>query len=505
MGVELKGNRVIIVEDMQEELSKYLRFAVELGMEAKGVSFATHAINLLNDEGFDFLLTDINLIDSKTGAHSTGYEIIQHALETQPNIVVLAMTADPTQEISTKVFKLGAHHFFRKPLHTKDEFAINLKLALQRKQTSVSSNKKNSPKKEYSSEVFALGDEILNKFPAGIIISEFHEKVANAVAKNKKIPVILFGETGTGKEEFAKIIHKKRVAEEGGIPFIPVNCAELNSEIAASLLFGHKKGAFSGADATTNGFIAEANGGILFLDEVHTLDIGTQRKLLRVLNDGSYYRVGDTRVAHSFFQPLAATTLDLDAEVEAGRFLPDLRNRLTGVDVSLDPLSKRTADLPGLIASFFYKKNIEISNELFQGIIAKCKECVWIGNLRQLMKVLEGMLVMAEVYDEPIALHHLQLPKSPQKVKKEDIIEVSKEQDLIPKAPERGVVDSQFEVVKLLEQALKVDMSLSDLMDTIEKEVLVQALGRHKTFSELHDALNISRSAMDGKRRKYKL
>lgn len=498
----LKGNRVIIVEDLPEELSKYLRFAVELGMEAKGVSFAAQAIQLLNDEGFDFLLTDMNLVDTKTGVSSSGYDIIKHALETQPNIVVLAMTADPTQEIGEKVFKLGANHFFRKPLHTKDEFAIYFDLAVKHKQSGLAANKKSEIRREAISTVFKLGAQVQNSYPNGIVISEFHDKVATAVAKNKKIAVILFGETGTGKEEFSKIIHKKRAQEEGSIPFIAVNCAELNSEISASILFGHKKGAFSGADATTNGFIAEANGGILFLDEVHSLDISTQRKLLRVLNDGSYYRVGDTRVAHSFFQPIAATTIDLDAEVEAGRFLPDLRNRLTGVDVHLEPLSKRLDDIPLLVASFFYKKNINITDNLFQEIVDKCKQANWIGNIRQLLKILNGMLIMAEVYDEPLAIHHLQTPRG-----------YSKPGDGAQKTPEQDIISQnniqpaqeKHEVVSLLEKALSEDVPLSDLMDAIEKEVLVHALHRHKTFTELHDALNISRSAMDGKRRKYKL
>ena len=499
----LKGNRVLIVEDLQEELMKYLRFAAELGMEAKGVSFASQAIQLLNDEGFDFLLTDMNLIDSKSNVSSSGYEIIQHALESQPNIVALAMTADPTQEISSKVFKLGANHFFRKPLHTKDEFAINFNLAVKNKQAGLLTNKIRGFSREAVSQVFKIGFDVYDKHPSGIVMSEFHEKVAMAVAKNKRIAVILFGETGTGKEEFAKIVHKRRVNEEGLIPFIAVNCAELNSEISASLLFGHKKGAFSGADTTTNGFIAESNGGILFLDEVHCLDISTQRKLLRVLNDGTYYRVGDTRVAHAFFQPLAATTIDLDLEVEAGRFLPDLRNRLTGVDVHLDPLSKRPQDIPKLVASFFYKKNINIADGLFEGIVDKCLHSTWTGNIRQLLKILEGMLIMAEVYDEPLALHHLQTPKyipkptaeNPHKNQEHDVI-VS--HSLQP-------AQEKHEIVALLEKALNQDYPLSDLMDSIEKEVLVHALHRHSTFSELHDALHISRSAMDGKRRKYKL
>jgi DNA-binding NtrC family response regulator len=494
----LNGNRVIIVEDLQEELSKYLRFAVELGMEAKGVSLASQAIQLLNEEGFDFILTDMNLLDTKTGMTASGYDIITHAVETQPNIVVLAMTADPTQEMNTKVFKLGANHFFRKPLHTKDEFVINFELAIKQKRSGLYANKKSELLRNTTSRVFKIGADVQDNYPNGIVISEFHEKVAIAVAKNKKIPVILFGETGTGKEEFAKIIHQKRIREEGIVPFVAVNCAELNSEISASILFGHKKGAFSGADATTVGFIAEANGGVLFLDEVHTLDLSTQRKLLRVLNDGSYYRVGDTRVAHSFFQPIAATTVDLDSEVEAGRFLPDLRNRLTGVDVYLEPLSKRLNDIHLLIASFFFKKNIDISDSLFDEIVQKCKQCAWNGNIRQLIKILDSMLIMAEVYDEPLAIHHLQTPKN-----------YNKENDLIVQIDDKketlGHIDQKSSCVTLLEKALKEDYPLSDLMDTIEKEVLLQALNRHKTFSELHDALDISRSAMDGKRRKYKL
>lgn len=505
-----QGNRILIIEDLEEELEKCMRFAASLGLDVRGTRLASEALQYLSSEGFDFLLTDINLDlhDPASSGPLTGFDMIKSALETQPNIVAIAMSADPNQDTNQKVLLAGGSHFFRKPLQTPDELTVYLDLATKKNNIHLQAKKKHAA----PTHVSEMGEKVLKTYPNGIIVSDFHQKVITAIARNRKISSILFGETGTGKEEFAKLIHKKRMQHEGAIPFVAVNCAELNSEIASSLLFGHKKGAFSGADATTNGFVAEANGGILFLDEVHTLNLGIQRKLLRVLNDGSYYRIGDTRAAHSFFQSISATTADLDDEVEAGRFLPDLRNRLTGVDVHLEPLRNRLTELPLIIASFFYRKGVNLNETLFNQIVERCRHCTWKGNIRQLYKMLEAMLIMAEVYDEPLSLRHLQIPGEkpganpiPPPPAPQEWIEPKPAHAVQEVTPEISTNREQNPVVTLLERALVQDQPLSDLMDAIEKEVLVKAIARHKTLSEIHDALQISRSAMDGKRKKYKI
>ena len=139
-------------------------------------------------------------------------------------------------------------------------------------------------------------------FRDSVIMSEANKNIAKRLAENLEIPVLINGETGTGKEIFARLIHSYREDREATVPFIAVNCATLNKDTAASILFGHKKGSFTGALETTEGYIGEANGGILFLDEIHHLTSDCQARLLRVLNDGSYTRFGDNRVLKSDFQ-----------------------------------------------------------------------------------------------------------------------------------------------------------------------------------------------------------
>ena len=152
-------------------------------------------------------------------------------------------------------------------------------------------------------------------------MSEKNKQLAQRLAENIEIPVLIKGETGTGKEIFARLIHSFRDEKSSKVPFIAVNCATLNSDNATSILFGHKKGSFTGAHETTEGFIGEANGGILFLDEIHHLPAECQTRLLRVLNDGTYTRFGDSRDLKSDFQVIAASTLSLDKLVEEGSFL----------------------------------------------------------------------------------------------------------------------------------------------------------------------------------------
>ena len=164
------------------------------------------------------------------------------------------------------------------------------------------------------------------------------------------------------------------------IPFVTVNCPLLDNDLTSSLLFGHKKGAFTGANETTNGYVAAANGGILFLDEVHTLDMSTQRKLLRVLNDGSYNRVGDMRNIHSYFQLVVASTKDLDEEVDSGRMLADFKYRISGAELILDPLRERLNDISLFITVFFKRENLEVNEELILEISHMCQKSQWKGH-----------------------------------------------------------------------------------------------------------------------------
>ena len=154
-----------------------------------------------------------------------------------------------------------------------------------------------------------LTHKVSKVYPEGILLSEKHKRQIEIISSNHEIAAVIYGETGTGKEEIAKLIHKLR-SESKKCHLVSVNCANLTNDLASSLLFGHSRGSFTGAEKSTKGLIGEANGGILFLDEIHTLSKDNQTKLLRVLNDGKYSRIGETTERSSKFQLVAASSKD---------------------------------------------------------------------------------------------------------------------------------------------------------------------------------------------------
>jgi DNA-binding NtrC family response regulator len=490
---------ILIVEDSEEELEKYMNLSTSCKLNSYGASSLEEAKQLLSLHGFDLLLTDIHLNSRSDGSFcDEGLAVIKYALETQPQLTVLAMSHDIDRGIFEKSLTLGVTHFFRKPITSADEILIYIKMALQKKHAL------NSDKSfEIKLNKF-LNEHSVKIYNHGIIISSKQDRFLSGVAKNKKIPLMLFGETGTGKEEFAKILHKKRVQVEGMIPFVTVNCPLLDNDLTSSLLFGHKKGAFTGANETTNGYVAAANGGILFLDEVHTLDLATQRKLLRVLNDGSYNRVGDMRNIHSYFQLIVATTKDLDEEVELGRMLADFKYRISGAELVLDPLRERLNELPLFIAVFFKREGIDVSENLVLKISQKCEKYQWKGNIRQLFRILQRMLINSELHEEELDIRHLVLPQSEfrhNKSLKNSLPTIGSKQE------ENGNTEAPFEstLVRKLQEALQKDCVLHELLDEIEKTILIHALKRHNTVAQTHLALGLSRNAIDAKRKKYKI
>lgn len=487
---------ILIVDDNKDELEKYISLSQSCGLHSYGATSLDEAKQMLSANGYDILLTDIHLgEEDNSKSNKSGFDIIQFALETQPQLTVLAMSHDLDKSIFDKAFSLGASHFLRKPIYNSDEILIYIKLALQKKHSNLSNNSV-----EVSSNRF-LKDNSFRIYKNGVIVSSKHDKFLNGVAKNKKIPLVLFGETGTGKEEFAKILHKKRVEIEGMIPFVTVNCPLLDNDLTSSLLFGHKKGAFTGANETTNGYVAAADGGILFLDEIHTLDLSTQRKLLRVLNDGSYNRVGDMRIIHSYFQLVVATTKDLDEEVESGRMLADFKYRISGAEIILDPLRERLEDIPLFVTVFFKRENIEVSEELIYEISQMCQKSLWKGNIRQLFRVLQRMLINAQLHEEELSIHHLVLPnKEPLTHRFQKQIGYTE-----PKAVSLPKDEIDQYILDLLQNALNHDCSLNDVIDEIEKTILIKTMNRHDSIAKSHIALGISRNAIDAKRKKYKI
>lgn len=376
-----KEEVLLIVEDNAYELENYLLLGRKAGFACFGVGNIQAAKYFLESRRIDVLLSDIFLSDKE----ADGLSVVKEAIQLQPQILPIVMSSNPDIKIYQQAMNNGALFALKKPLINADEIAIAVRAAKEKR---VLKSIKEKDEKSISAHLEELCED-------GLCIEPLVRKWIRVASDTPELPVVIHGETGTGKEEIAKLIAKYRRRKEGDIPFLSVNCALLDGDLAQSLLFGHKKGSFSGACATTQGFIGEAHGGILFLDEIHTLSLACQQKLLRVLNDGVYNRIGETKELYSKFQVIVASTQDLDDAVDNGRFLLDLRVRLTGCDIFLSPLRERMGDLPLLVELFFAKQGVRISSSELLPIIRRCTEFYWQGNIRQLFQCLRALLAIS--------------------------------------------------------------------------------------------------------------
>jgi DNA-binding NtrC family response regulator len=475
-----ENRRLLVVEDDKQEIE-----ALSLLLKQQNIAFVLassvkEAMTAISQDAFDFVLSDLH-IDTKAGFEKPdGLLVIRAAAEQQPNVTIVAMSSDPRTEIWNEALAAGAHHFIRKPLSKADEITIAFSLARERKLLVSKSKKARKPQGRWKK--YAEG------YPYGIVIGEREMRRARGVAKKRNASCVVIGETGTGKEEIAKLIHRLRSEEEGTIPYVAVNCATITGGIAESLLFGHRRGAFTGAEQSTIGFIGEADGGILFLDEIQTLDITTQQKLLRVLNDGTYNRVGESKTYRSQFQLVAASTRDLDIEVEEGRFLIDIRTRMIGLDMHLPPLRERPDDIPALTALYLSRKGIEISDSEFDALVTKLKTYHWSGNIRQLFKALESWILLCEFDELPLTVENFPVSRGMLKPANTAIKESA------PSIQSDG--QSFF-------KALQEDQDFDKAVSEFESAILDAALKRHKSIGECCRALNLARSTLDAKRRKY--
>lgn len=336
-------------------------------------------------------------------------------------------------------------------------------------------------------------------YPHGIVITDDHLALVKGLAANRMVSAIITGETGTGKEEVAKLLHRLRCEKEGKVPFVTVNCATITDSLCESILFGHRRGAFTGADSSTNGYIHDADGGILFLDEIHTLPISIQQKLLRVLNDGTYNRLGETVQLQSRFQLVAASTKDLDDEVDAGCFLLDLRSRLSGIDINLRPLRERISDLPALVARRFSDSSISVNNGLFDKLIMHLTSFHWRGNIRQLFKAIDSWILMSSVSGRPLRVENFPVSKGMLSPQEKDM--PTKQ----PLQPSSGKLCTEADPYIDLFNKLFTGRNFYETIESLEALIIDVALKKNRNISDAARLLGLPRSTIDAKRRKYGL
>ena len=371
--------RILVVDD--EESHRIMLRAVlkEEGYEVSEASDGTEAVKAVEREPFDLILMDIRM------RTMDGIEALGEIRKISPLVPVLIMTAYASVKTAVEALKAGAFEYLTKPLDT-DELKILIEKALELYHLRA----ENIALKERLGDRFDFS-KIIGRSPKMKEVFDTLSLVAPTDAT-----VLILGESGTGKELVANSIHHN--SPRASQPFIKVSCAALPETLLEGELFGHEKGAFTGAIARREGRFQLAHRGTIFLDEVGEMSMTTQTKLLRVLQEKEFEPLGSTRTVKADVRVIAASNKDLEREVKEGRFREDLFYRLNVVPVSLPPLRERKDDIPALAAHFFAIYRDKNRKEL-KDISGKAMDLLsrydWPGNIRELENCIERAVILA--------------------------------------------------------------------------------------------------------------
>ncbi len=339
------------------------------------------ALAALEVHRVDLLLTDVIM------RKVSGIELLRHVRDTHPEIPVVMMTAYGTIKTAVDAIKLGAFNYLAKPFDMEEMKEV-VRAAL-------------ASRAELAPEARPAGRTAQPEFVFDSIVGQgpWRDEVAHTVRKvsQSRATVLIRGESGTGKELIARALHHN--SQRRNRPFIGVACAALSSDLLESELFGHEKGAFTGAVAQRQGRFELANGGTLFLDEIGDISPNLQLKLLRVLQEREFERVGGTKTIKVDVRLIAATNRDLERAVRTGQFREDLYYRLQVVQIQLPPLRERPDNIPILVQHFMDKYNRENARRLAEvdpPVMAALCRYPWPGNVRELENAIEHAVVMSE-------------------------------------------------------------------------------------------------------------
>ncbi len=377
---------ILIVDDEESIRESLQGILQDEGFRTISAENGEQGISLLRDEIPDMILLDIWM------PGMDGIETLRKIREVSPEQLVIMMSGHGTIETAVKATKLGAYDFIEKPL-SLEKLLLSVQNALTVGQL-VEENR--SLKAKIAKEYEMIGDSP--------IIRQLKEQIAIAAPTSGW--VLITGENGTGKELVARAIHT--LSGRTSKPFIEVNCAAIPEELIESELFGHEKGAFTGATALRKGKFDLANEGTLFLDEIGDMSLKTQAKVLRILQERKFERVGGSRTIEVDVRVIAATNKDLAEEISKGNFREDLFYRLNVLPFDVPPLRERKEDIPKLITHFleFYcsKESREIKT-VASGAMESLVNYSWPGNVRELKNIIERLVIM--VQDQQITEGHL--------------------------------------------------------------------------------------------------
>ncbi len=449
--------RILIVDDEKVQLEILEGFLVKQGYEATAAEDGQRALEKFKNGSFDLVLTDYRM------PGMDGIQLLREVRRLQPEAVVVIMTAYGTVGTAVAAMKEGAYDYLTKPIDLDE-----LLLLIQRVEREVGLDQENRELKE----------QLREKFKVDFIVSASRqmEEALNLVGRvsRSSATILILGESGTGKELIARAIHYS--SPRADKPFVKVNCAALPENLLESELFGHEKGAFTGAVARRVGRFELADQGSIFLDEIGDLSPSLQMKLLRVLQEKEFERVGSNQTIRSDVRVIAATNRNLEEAIQKGTFREDLYYRLNVVTISLPPLRERKEDIPLLVEHFLKKYNRENKKNV-ASLSKEARDLLmrydYPGNVREVENIVERAVVLCRgdtltTQDLPLNL-------------REGKAEAALERD-------RGT------------------QSLPDTLEEIERQLILKALERSGGVqTKAAEELGISERVLRYKMKKYSL
>ncbi|MCX8030562.1 MAG: sigma-54 dependent transcriptional regulator [Thermodesulfovibrionales bacterium] len=389
--------KILIVDD-EKDICNALEFILSReNYEVKVATSGEKAIQMINKENYDVVITDLKM------GKIDGMEVLKHTKQVSPDTAVIIITAFGSIESAVEAMKTGANDYIIKPFYN-EEIILTVKKNIEQKKL-IKENL------AYKQQLTYHRISYKNIIANSLSMQEVLETISK-VAPTKS-NVLILGESGTGKGLFAELIHYNSPRYDK--PFISINCSAIPEGLLESELFGYKKGAFTGAISDKHGLLSLANEGTFFFDEIGDMPLNLQTKLLKVIETGEFFPLGDTKPSYIDIRFISATNSDLDAKIKEGSFREDLYWRLNVIEIKLPPLRERKDDIEPLVKEFIkntallHKKNVtSIDKNALNCLI----EYSWPGNIRELKNVIERVVILAN--SDTIMLDDL-----PEKLRKE--------------------------------------------------------------------------------------
>jgi len=452
----MASERILIVDDEEGMRRLLSRVLTREGYETSAVGSGAEALRLVASERFDLVVTDIKMPEMD------GLQLLAELKEYEPSLPIIVITAYGTIENAVQALRSGAYDYIAKPFEN-DEIKLTVAKAFERERL-LAENR-------------YLHAELEGRYDfSGIVggslaMQQVYDMASSVAVSNAN--VLITGESGTGKELLARSIHYSSLRKEK--PFVVLNCAAISEGVLESELFGHEKGAFSGALDTRKGRFERADQGTLFIDEVAEMSMAAQVKLLRVIQEHEFERVGGNKTISVDVRIVAATNKKLEDQVKDGNFREDLYYRLNVVNINVPPLRSRREDVEPL-SRFFLEKYISETGKKITDLSPRALSCLlahdWPGNVRELQNAIERAVVLSK--------GSVLTPRDfPQGMQGDD--------QICLQIPEKGG-------------------SLTDILEDLERQLIIQTLQREDgSQTRAAETLGIKRTTLRYKMEKYRM